>query len=140
MNTKRYFDRALTALRRFMWGRYGPDELVMALFVFSCVLTFLSNFRVLRYLYIAALLVIVLAVWRMLSKNITKRSEERMKFLQLTERPRAELKLLSNKFRDRKTHKYFKCKNCGASLRIPKGKGKIAVTCPKCRVKVTKKS
>lgn len=137
---KDYFERAITALRRFMWGRYGPDELVVALFVFSCVLTFLSNFKVLRFLYIAAVLVLALAAWRMLSKNITKRSEERMKFLQFMEKPKAEIKLLQNRIRDRKTHKYFKCKNCGASLRIPRGKGKIAVTCPKCRVKVTKKS
>lgn len=136
-----YFERAVAAARKFMWGRYGPDELVMALFVLSCVLTFLSSFfKPLRFLYFVGLAIIAVAVWRTLSKNTTKRSEERLKFLQLMEKPKAEIKLLQNKIRDRKTHKYFKCKNCGASLRIPKGKGKIAVTCPKCRVKVTKKS
>ncbi len=137
---KGYFQRAAAALQKFMIGRYGPDELVAALFVFSCILTFLSNFRPLRYLYFIAIAVLAIAVWRMLSKNIAKRSDERYKFLRLTEKPMAEFRLLKNKIRDRKTHKYFKCKNCGASLRIPKGKGKISVTCPKCRVKVTKNS
>ena len=137
---KGYLLKAVAAVQKFMTGRYGPDELVTALFVLSCALTFLSNFRPLRFLYIAAVAVLILAVLRMLSKNIAKRTEERFKFLHLMEKPMAEFKLLKNKIRDRKTHKYFRCKNCGASLRIPKGKGKISVTCPKCRVKATKKS
>lgn len=137
---KGYFQKAVAAFQRFMVGRYGPDELVAALFIFSCILTFLSNFRPMRYLYFAAVAVLALAAWRMLSKNVAKRREERYKFLQLAEKPMAEIKLIKNRIRDRKTHRYFKCKNCGASLRIPKGRGKISVTCPKCRVKVTKKS
>ena len=134
------FQKAVAAFQRFMVGRYGPDELVAVLFIFSCILTFLSNFRPLRYLYFAAVAVLALAAWRMLSKNVAKRREERYKFLQLAEKPMAEIKLIKNRIRDRKTHRYFKCKNCGASLRIPKGRGKISVTCPKCRVKVTKNS
>ena len=104
---KGYFQRAVAALQKFMIGRYGTDELVAALFVFSCILTFLSNFRPLRYLYFIAIAVLSIAVWRMLSKNIAKRSDERYKFLQLTEKPMAEFRLLKNKIRDRKTHKYF---------------------------------
>lgn len=137
---KQYFIRMLDSLRRFMMGRYGPDELTAAIVILGCVFTFLSNFRPLRFMYFIAMAFMAVAIWRTLSKNIDGRSRERMKFLQIIEKPKAGLKLLSNKFRDRKTHKYFKCKNCGASLRVPKGKGTINITCPKCRVKVKKKT
>lgn len=138
---RNFFANALFKFRQFMVGRYGSfDEICIALIVLSCLLTLLSNFRRLWFLYPLAILVMGLILWRMLSKNIAKRSDERMKFLQLMEKPREEVRFLSNKIRDRKTHKYFKCKNCGATLRIPKGKGKINVTCPKCRFKVQKKT
>lgn len=41
---------------------------------------------------------------------------------------------------ERKTTKFLKCPNCGQILSVPKGKGKIRVTCPKCRTKVETKS
>lgn len=137
---KNYLMKALDAFRRFMVGRYGPDELTVALFVVSCVFTFLSNFRHLRWFYFIALAFMAAAVWRTLSKNFDSRMKERTKFLLLIEKPKQYLKFLSNRYRDRKTHCYFKCKNCGASLRIPKGKGKIKVTCPKCGIKTEKKT
>ena len=52
----------------------------------------------------------------------------------------AEIKLLINRIQERETHKYFKCKKCKAVLRVPKGRGKIEITCPKCRAKVIKKT
>ncbi len=137
---KNFLANALVKFRQFMVGRYGFDEVSVAIIGLGCLLTLLSNFRGLWFLYPIALVVMGIALWRMLSKNISKRSDERIKFLQLTEKPREEFKFLSNKLRDYKTHKYFKCKNCGATLRIPKGKGKINVTCPKCRFKVQKKT
>ena len=137
---KEYLMKALAWLRRFMMGRYGPDELTAAIVILGCVFTFLSNFRTLRFMYFIGMLVMAVAIWRTLSKNIDARTRERMWFLRVIEKPKAEFKLLSNKIRDRKTHRYFKCKNCGASLRVPKGRGKISVTCPKCRVKTQKKT
>ncbi|MBR6634135.1 MAG: hypothetical protein IKL41_00735 [Clostridia bacterium] len=137
---KEYLMKALAWLRRFMMGRYGPDELTAAIIISGCVFTFLSNFRPLRFMYFIGMLVMAVAIWRTLSKNIDARTRERLWFLRVIEKPKAEFKLLSNKIRDRKTHRYFKCKNCGASLRVPKGRGKISVTCPKCRVKTQKKT
>ena len=140
MKMKQYFLRAMDWLRRFMAGRYGPDELTTAVVISGCVFTFLSNFRPLRFMYFIGMLVMAVAVWRTLSKNIDARYRERMWFLRVIEKPKAEFKLLSNIIRDRKTHKYFKCKNCGSSLRVPRGKGNISVTCPRCRVKTQKKT
>ncbi len=137
---KQYLIKVLGWMRRFMLGRYGPDELTAAIVILGCLFTFLSNFRLLRFMYFIGMLVMAVAVWRTLSKNIDARTRERMWFLRVIEKPKAEFKLLSNIIRDRKTHKYFKCKNCGASLRVPKSRGKISVTCPKCRVKTQKKT
>ena len=137
---KQYLLRAMDWLRRFMAGRYGPDELTALIVLSGCVFTFLSNFRPLRFMYFIGMLVMAVAIWRTLSKNIDARYRERMWFLRVIEKPKAQFKLFSNIIRDRKTHKYFKCKNCGASLRVPKGRGKISVTCPKCRVKSQKKT
>ena len=140
MKMKQYLLKAMDWLRRFMMGRYGPDELTAAIVILGCVFTFLSNFRPLRFMYFIGMLVMAAAIWRTMSKNIDARMRERMWFMRVIEKPKAEFKLLSNIIRDRKTHKYFKCKNCGASLRVPKGRGKINVTCPKCRVKTQKKT
>ena len=70
-----------------------------------------------------------------MSKNFEARRKELNWYLRVSEKPRAEIKLLGNKIRDRKTHKYFKCKSCKTVLRVPKGRGKIEVTCPKCKMK-----
>lgn len=137
---KSFLMRAMDSLRRFMVGRYGPDELTFAIILLSCFFTFLSNFRNLWWFYFISLAIIAVAIWRTLSRNIDARSNERMKFLQAIEGPKNYVKFLSNQFRDRKTHRYFKCKNCGASLRVPRGKGKIKVTCPKCGIKTQKKT
>jgi len=50
------------------------------------------------------------------------------------------LKKTQNRIEDSKTHKHFTCPNCKATLRLPKGKGKIMITCPKCRKEFTKKT
>ena len=80
------------------------------------------------------------SLFRVLSKNYEARRKELNWYLRWSEKPKAELKLLGNKFRDRKTHKYFKCKECKTVLRVPKGRGKIEITCPKCRMKMIKKT
>ena len=57
-----------------------------------------------------------------------------------TVKPKAEIKILMSQIRDRKTHRYYKCKSCKTVMRVPKGRGKIEITCPKCRMKVIKKT
>lgn len=127
-------------LQRFMQGRYGVDEISSILLGLSLILSILSNFDKLRFLYFIALIPIILSFVRSLSRNITARIAEREKYLTLVEPIKPFIKLQQNKFRDRKTHRYFRCKNCKATLRVPKDKGKISITCPKCNEKITKKT
>ena len=132
--------RFAVKMQQFMVGRYGNDEFTLFLLISSMIFTFLGNFRYLRLLYFVGLAMICYSLFRVLSKNYEARRKELNWYLRWSEKPKAELKLLGNKFRDRKTHKYFKCKECKTVLRVPKGRGKIEITCPKCRMKMIKKT
>ncbi len=132
--------RFAVKMQQFMAGRYGTDSFTLFLVIFSMVFTFFGNFRPIRFLYFIGVVIICYAFFRTLSKNYDARRKELNWYLVWSEKPRAELKLLGNKIRDAKTHRYFKCKECKTVLRVPKGRGKIEITCPKCRAKVIKKT
>ena len=124
-------------LRWFMTGRYGTDKLNMALLVAALVLCFVPTVLTLLGLFIPLLnLLLALgsyaltgyAIFRCLSRNTYKRYEENRRYLRLVER-----------LKDRK-HKYFDCPRCRQPVRVPRGKGKISITCPKCKEKFIRKS
>lgn len=122
--------------RIFMYGRYGYDEFSRFLSIFALVLVLVANFfPVLSYLGLA---VIIYFVYRTYSKNIPARMREREKFLRIKKKISQFFKRTKNRFKERKTHKYFKCRKCNTYLRVPKGRGKIEITCPMCKTKVTK--
>ena len=117
-----------------MYGRNGTDTLgsVLAWTYFALVLIytvvgfFWSN-AIFTVLYlITSITLIFLVFFRMFSRNLAKRRRENEKFCNF-------FKLRKNKFKDRKTHVYRKCKNCGAVLRLPRSKGKHFVVCPRCK-------
>lgn len=122
-------------LQQFMAGRYGSDRFSLFINVVGLIFAFLGNFKSLRFFYFIGLGIIIYGLYRAMSKNFEARRKELNWYLRVSEKPRAEIKLLGNKIRDRKTHKYFKCKSCKTVLRVPKGRGKIEVTCPKCKMK-----
>ena len=124
-------------LRWFMTGRYGTDKLNMALLVAALVLCFVPTVLTLLGLFIPLLnLLLALgsyaltgyAIFRCLSRNTYKRYEENRRYLRLVER-----------LKDRQ-HKYFDCPRCRQPVRVPRGKGKISITCPKCGEKFIRKS
>ena len=124
----RFRDRVV----RFMYGRYGADQLGKTLVWISLAFSIAGMFS----LPIFSLLSLVLLIWmtmRMFSKKIYKRQKENAVYLRLTAKPKNWFKLQKNKMRDRKTHVYKKCPHCKATLRLPKKKGKHIVCCPKCR-------
>lgn len=118
--------------RSFMQGRYGTDKLntaILAVGVGACVLSMLIRLPLVNWLLTVLSYVLMgWAVFRMLSRNTYKRYQENKKYLRVVER-----------IRDRE-HKYFDCPRCRQPVRVPKGKGKIAITCPKCREKFVKKT
>ena len=126
------FRKLLDALRRFMYGRYGADQLFYTLIIIFFVISLVNTF-------IGSLLLIILqyalffwSVFRYLSKNIYKRREENRKFLGIWYKIKNFFTYLRDKFRDRKVCRYRKCKYCHAALRLPIKKGKHSVKCPRC--------
>jgi predicted RNA-binding Zn-ribbon protein involved in translation (DUF1610 family) len=123
-----------------MIGRYGPDQLGIAAIVVSLVASLLAGitgFAVFRYVSYALL---VIALWRMLSKNMHRRRAENDRFIRIWWPLRTKIKRFFTGFKDRKSHRFFKCPSCKNVLRVPKGKGKLQITCPKCGERFIKKT
>lgn len=127
--------------RRFMIGRYGMDQLSIALLLFWLFLSIISRF--IRYNQIIVVLYVIIAVlvyYRIFSKNISKRYQENMKFLKYWNPLKNKFNNTIKNLKNARYYRYYKCTNCKQMLRVPKGKGKISITCPKCKITMIKKS
>ncbi len=120
---------------QFMAGRNGNDELNRFLLVVDLVCLLLATVfsrgagRVLMPL---ALVLLVLTYFRMLSRNVLRRSEENMRYLYAVDQLRSTLRIKKEQWVQRKDYKFFVCPSCRATLRVPKGRGKIIIVCRKC--------
>ena len=124
--------RFRAALQRFMMGRYGTDKLNMLLLSIGLAVTVIALFIKNPLLDLIFMLVsyafMGIVIFRTLSRNTYKRYQENRKYL-----------LILQKLKDRE-HRYFDCPKCRQQVRVPRGKGKIAITCPKCREKFIKRT
>lgn len=118
-------------LQRLMYGRYGNDQLNMFLLAVYLIFYLLSAVTGVGFLSYIGLFAIILCILRMFSRQIDRRRAENAKFLKLTAPVTKWYKLRRTIHRDR-DHAYFKCPNCKQTLRVPKGKGKITITCRSC--------
>ena len=123
-----------------MAGRYGYDELSRAMSIIALICLLVAMFTGWPLLSTVALILWVWALIRSYSKNISKRQLERQSYLRLTGRIKGWFGTKKRAWSERKTHCYFKCPNCKKTLRVPKGKGKIKITCPECTTQITKKT
>ena len=118
--------------RYFMMGRYGTDKLNMTILMAGLAMSVIVMF--IRFPLLDLILtcgsytLMFWAIFRMLSRNTYKRYQENRRYLRLLER-----------LKDRE-HRYFDCPRCRQPVRVPRGKGKIAITCPKCKEKFIKKT
>ena len=119
------------AIQRLMYGRYGGDQLNIFLLGLYLVLYLISWLANLPLLYWLSLAVFAAVLYRMLSRNYARRREENARFMKLAGPVLSWLRLRRTIRRD-KDHMYFKCPSCGQQLRVPRGKGKITVTCRSC--------
>lgn len=125
--------------RRMMVGRYGVDQLGYALLAVYFVLWLLSSLLRSRLLNLLATLCALLVFYRMFSRQIDRRRSENARFLDLV-RPIVHRYNVNKCRRNDKDHCYFRCPNCGQQLRVPKGKGKISITCRSCGVSFEEKT
>ena len=131
-------------LRQFMIGRYGVDELSRAQIIVSMVLlllsTFLSAFFRVNILYWLGLALLIYSYFRILSRNVSKRYEENQRYLNAKYRAVVKKNNLKKRWAQRGTYRFFKCPQCKQTVRVLKGRGKICITCPKCKTEFIKKS
>lgn len=130
-----WMQRIAEKLRRFNYGRYGMDQFGVAivfLYLFTALLTTIT--RVLWFQTVG-LAFAIYELFRMLSRNITARRRENNWFLKWAQPIYTKIgSFIGRKiaeYRD-KDHKYFNCPTCHSRLRVPKGRGNLRVTCPKC--------
>lgn len=127
-----WLEKVKWKIQCFMRGRHGQDRLSFHLYVAAIILIVVSAFLPYRILPALALLCMVLSIARSLSKSHIKRNKENDAYEKLLSKPVSFVNRKKRQWSERKTHKFFRCK-CGTTLRVPKGKGKIEITCPKCR-------
>lgn len=130
-------DKLKEKLSRLMYGRYGIDQLgnfmmwaAVAMMIFGAVVRS-------SLIYTLALVLVVWADVRIMSKNHSKRYAENQKFLELKNRVVGFFRGGTRAFKD-KEHCYFRCPSCHQQVRVPKGKGHIEIRCPKCGTKFIK--
>ena len=127
-------------LEEFMQGLYGADEFSRFIMAVTLVLLILNMFTRIPLLYLLALVFLGYGYFRMFSRNISKRSSENYAYLQKTERIRAWFGKMKRRIVQSRDYHIYKCPSCGQKIRVPRGKGKICITCPKCRKEFEKRS
>lgn len=115
-----------------MVGRYGMDEMYIGLLVLWMLITVVNGFVRSVFLNIAAFAVLVFGLYRFMSRKHDKRRRENEVFLKMWKPLKGWFTLQRDRFRDRKTARYRKCKHCRAIIKLPNKKGKHTVRCPKC--------
>lgn len=128
-------------MANFMAGRYGMDEFGKFINILLFVMIIVSFF--VRFLFLPTLLLLIYSYFRILSRNYPARNRENRWYLNATRMFRKNRSSYGNDAgtRQRDTaHRIFKCPNCRQKIRVPKGKGKICIRCPKCRIEFIKRT
>ena len=115
-----------------MAGRNGADQFTRALTIVALVLVFANLFIRSGPLLVLWLAIMGYAYFRMFSRNIARRREENARYLQLEYKVTSAVRDWWDRLRQRKDYAFFRCPECRAMLRVPRGKGRIRVTCRKC--------
>ena len=125
---------------RFMQGRYGQDEFYRFLVITAMICVIANLIFRNRILTIAAWVLLLYGIFRMFSKNHSARYRENQSYLSATARLRGWYGQQKRLMEERKYHHIFTCPKCKQKIRIPKGKGKIMVRCPKCQHEFQRRS
>ena len=115
-----------------MAGRNGPDQLCRFLSILALVLLLANAFVRGTVLWALGLALLIYAYFRMFSRNVSRRREENGRYLQLQYKVTNSVRNWLDRWRQRKDYAFFRCPGCRAMLRVPRGKGRVRVTCRKC--------
>ena len=135
-----FFDKIRASFSRFMSGRYGVDQLGNAMLWTGLILSIIASVAKLGILTILADVLLVVMLVRMFSKDRYKRQHENQMYLEKTYKLRKETSEWANRVKNSKKYRYFTCPQCKKRLRVPRGVGKITITCKGCGNKFDKKA
>lgn len=125
---------------RFMAGRYGMDSMGRFTIGLALILVVLNYITRSQFINLLVWVLLIYSYYRMFSRNVYKRSSENQTFLNKTYKIRHWFYTQKAIFAQRKTHHIYRCPSCKQKIRVPRGKGKIEIRCPKCNTTFIKKS
>lgn len=125
---------------QWMYGRYGTDAYSRFLLGGALVSMIVSLFTGWNLFYVLAVALLAYTYYRMFSRNISKRYAENQAFSAYLSRAAGFFKNEKQLMIQRKTHHIYRCPSCRQKIRVPRGKGKIAIRCPKCSQEFIKRS
>lgn len=126
--------------QRLMQGRYGNDELNRFLSIITLILCLISVVTRLTILNSIALALMVLVLFRMMSRNTNKRIQENSAYWAVKNLFMQKINHVQSRMRMQKTYRIYKCPSCKKEVRVPKGKGNITIHCPACHQSFKKKT
>lgn len=129
---------------QFMQGRYGSDPFNRFLGILAIIFFIISLFfmRVpgVRFFYWISIALVVYQFFRMFSRNIEARRKELDLYFKVTDKIRGFFGVQKRRWNERSEYAYFKCPQCKVQVRVPRGRGKIEITCPRCRTSFIKRT
>ena len=135
-----FFDRIRAGFARFMAGRYGADQLNMTLVIASLAMSIVGSIAKVGILTLLADVLLIVMLFRMLSKDRYRRAHENQVYLEKTYRARKAATEWVNRVKNGKKYRYFVCPKCKKRLRVPRGVGNVTITCKDCGTKFDKKA
>jgi LSD1 subclass zinc finger protein len=135
-----FWQKIKQTFRSIMTGRHGADKLSLALIWGGLIVYLLSAVLNSGLIGLLSLAIYVYAVFRMFSRNERKRADENRRYLAFVSGISTGFKQARNRFKNRKQYRYFRCPNCRAWLKLPRGAGVVTVTCGRCHNSFTQKA
>lgn len=130
----------MNRFKQFMSGRYGFDQLSQGLVILSLILSVAGTLTHSSILITISYIPFIYAIYRILSRNTNQRIKENYQYTKYINTVKDRFLKVKRKIMGTKTHKYYACPKCKTTIRVPRGKGKICITCPKCRTEFVKRT
>lgn len=127
-----FFKKVVSYFNKILYGRYGVDQFATALVISSVALSLLFTFTHWVIFYILSTGLLVYAIYRMFSKNFARRQRENLFWKNLSSKGQKASHILVKRTKDFPKYRYYKCMNCKQTIRIPRGKGRVEIRCPRC--------
>lgn len=127
-------------MAKFMYGRYGTDELsrIYLILAIACLAVHLLTRSI--FFYLAGMVLLIYGIYRSFSKNTAKMSAQNQKYMTWRYKLVVKYNQTKKQWAQRRDYRFYRCPDCRQKVRVPRGRGKIAITCPKCKTEFIKKS